>query len=222
MGIDEIYSIVKYVVNKNQQGYVNPAQFNLLFNKAQVEFLDYLLGEFQQYQYGRSQPRVSYGQNSSIRNRLTPLIYGYILNPDPSGFAPYMGDYQQVDTMWTIYGYNRIRYVQQDSLYSYYNSVIDPIETNPIYLLKEKGFQFFPTTIIQAKVEYVRTPPAVKWAYTEDANKRPLYDAVNSIDPIWYDTDIFDILSRVFRMIGVSLQANDVSAYANEIKTNGQ
>ncbi len=170
MTIDEFYRVVQVILNKNQQGYLPPVKFNLLANAAQEEWVAYLSGEFQQYQNGRSQPRISYSQNATVRNRLTPVIYGYTLNIDSTGFAQYMSDYLQVDTMWTIYGNNRVRQVDQPRLYSFINSRIDPVATNPIYLLEDRGFRFFPNNLTQAKVEYVRKPPRVEWAYTEDAN----------------------------------------------------
>jgi len=47
MSIDEIYQIVLYAVAKNkQQGYVSPADFNLVMNTAQRSYLTYLLGEY--------------------------------------------------------------------------------------------------------------------------------------------------------------------------------
>ena len=45
-----------------------------LINAAQFEFLDYLLGEFQQYQVGRPVPRVQYSMTEVARQRLTPFI----------------------------------------------------------------------------------------------------------------------------------------------------
>jgi len=110
MTVDDLYQLTLYIVAKNQNGYIAPDEWNLLMQQAEVSFLDYILGEFQQYQYQRSQARVRYTQNEVIRQRLTPFIYGYNLTIDSTGFAPYPDDYQIVDSMWTIYGYNKIKY----------------------------------------------------------------------------------------------------------------
>jgi len=48
-----MYRICQFAVNKAQNGYLTPSEFNLTINQAQVSYQDYLLGEFQQYQYGR-------------------------------------------------------------------------------------------------------------------------------------------------------------------------
>lgn len=221
--IDDVYQIVTYAVGKNlQQGYVSPSDFNLVINQASRSYASYLLGNFQQYQPGRPQARVEFGQNTVIRQRLTPIIYGYNLTIDSTGFSPYPGDYLQQDAMWSFYGYNRIREVQQQYFYSIYNSVIDPVPSWPVYMIEWDGFRFFPNSLGQAKLSYVRNPPDMIWGYTLDVNGVPVYNPATSTQPVWDDASILEIIVRALRIIGVNLQYNDVNAYANEIKQIGQ
>lgn len=124
--------------------------------------------------------------------------------------------------MNSIYGWNRIKYVQQNYLSSYYNSKINPIATNPIYLIEELGFRFYPTTLGNARLNYVRTPPTIVWAYTLDGNGRPVYDPIKSVDCVFYETDQLDIIGRALAMVGVSLDANAISQFAQQIKIQGQ
>lgn len=223
MTIDEIYRIVLYATAKNaSQGYVSPDDFNLVIGQAQDSYVAYLLGSFQQYMPGRPVARVEFGQNTIIRTRLAPIIYWYDLSVDPDGFSDYPGDYLQTDAMFTYGNYNRIRAVQQDSLYSYYNSVIDPIASNPIYILEDLGFRFFPEDINQAKLSYVRNPPNMEWAYTLDGNGIPVYDPINSVQPVWDDASILEIIVRALAIIGVNLQLNTVMQYSMDIKNQGQ
>lgn len=221
--VDDVYQIVQYACGKNlQQGYISPADFNLTINQAQKSYASYLLGNFQQYQPGRPQARVEFGQNTVIRQRLTPIIYGYNLTIDATGFSPYPGDYLQQDAMWSFYGYNRIREVQQQYFYSIYNSVIDPVTSWPVYMLEYDGFRFFPNNTNQAKLSYVRNPPDMIWGYTLNVNGIPVYNPASSTQPVWDDASILEIIVRALRIIGVNLQYNDVNAYANEIKQIGQ
>jgi hypothetical protein len=221
--VNDVYELMAYIVSKNQNGYLSPDQFNLIINQAQRMMVSNLLGSFQTYVPGRPISKVELGQNSVVRTRLQPTIYGYNLNVDTTGFSPYPGDYLQTDTMWTIYGYNRIRYFQQDSWYSAYNSKIDnPIYGNPIYMIEDVGFRFAPESLGQAKLSYVRNPPDIYWASTPDVHGRPIYDPVLSINPIWDSITIVDVIVRALRMTGVNLQANEVSVYAEQIKNQGQ
>lgn len=223
MTVDVAYQIVLFAASKNlQQGYVSPSDFNLVINQAQRSYQDWLVGEYQSYQPGRPVSKVSFGQNQNVRQSLTPTIYGYILNLDSTGFSPYPGDFEKVDAMWTLYGNNRIRYIPQDDLWSVYNSRIDPYQSNPFYLIEDLGFRFYPRSLNQTKLSYVREAPAIIWGYITDVNGLPVYNAATSANPVWADLDCLEIIARALRLIGVNLDANVISAYAEEIKNVGQ
>ena len=230
--INDVYKIVLYITGKNlQQGYVSPEDFNNTINIAQKSYVAYLLGNFQQYQPGRPVARVEFGQNSVVRQRLAPIIYESFITVNGNGYSPYPsaaalvpsnGDYLQTDAMWSAYGYERIREVQQHYFYSIYNSKIDPVASWPVYMIKNDGFQFAPFNIGQARISYVIEPPDMIWGYTLDVNGVPVYNAANSVQPVWDDVSIMEIIARALRLIGVNLQYNDVAAYANQIQFQGQ
>lgn len=222
MTADFAYSIILTAASKNQGGYINPGLFNLVINQAQLSYMDYLLGQPEQFQPGRPQARVNYGMSETVRNILTPFIgVPTSLTVNANGQANYPDDYQATDAMYTI-AMDRIRYVQQDSLYSYLNSTIDPVAKNPIYLIQNIGFQFYPVTIGTALLSYVKTPPEIFWAYTPLPNGRPQYNAGSSSDPIWYATDMLEVIARALKLVGVNLQAPMITQYANDIQKTGQ
>jgi hypothetical protein len=222
MNVNDMYRICQFAINKAQNGYLTPSEFNLIINQAQVSYQDYLLGEFQQYQYGRAQARINYSQNENIRQRLSPLITEATLTINgTSGEAPYPADYVQADTIITT-AFKRVRFVQQDSLYSYYNSEIDPVATNPIYLIEPTGFQFYPKTLGSAILTYVKEAPSIVWAYTT-VSGRPVYNPPPaSTNPIWADVDLLEIIARALKLVGVNLQAGQVEQYANQVTQQGQ
>jgi hypothetical protein len=220
MNVNDMYRICQFAVNKAQNGYLTPSEFNLIINQAQVSYQDYLLGEFQQYQYGRPQARINYSQNENIRQRLSPLIAETTLSINGSGEAAYPADYVQADAVRTG-AFKRVRYVQQDSLYSYYNSQIDPIATNPIYLLEPTGFQFYPVTLGNAILTYVKDAPTIVWAYTT-VSGRPVYDSGSSVQPVWDNVDLLEIIARALKLIGLNLQDGQVQQYANQVTQQGQ
>ncbi len=224
MDVNEIYVLMQDILAKNiQQGYLSPDDFNTYINQAQRSYLDYLLGEYQQYQTKRPIAVVSFSQNERVRTSIAPLIYNTILPVDSNtGIASFPYNFQQVDAMWGIYGFYNIRFTQQDRLQSNYRSVIDPVQENPIYLIKHEGFQFYPEDIGQARLSYVRTPPTIEWGYTPDSNGIPVYNAATSSQPVWADPDIYNIIVRALAMAGVQLQLNVVMGYSENIKKGGQ
>jgi hypothetical protein len=230
MNVNDMYRICQFAVNKAQNGYLTPSEFNLTINQAQVSYQDYLLGEFQQYQYGRPQARVNYSQNENIRQRLSPLITNTTLTINGSGEVAYPADYVQADTIITT-AFKRVRFVQQDSLYSYYNSEIDPIATNPVYLLEPTGFQFYPVTLGSAILTYVKDAPEIVWAYTT-VSGRPVYaptqtgagvtPTTGTVQPVWDRVDLLEIIARALKLIGLNLQDGQVQQYANQVTQTGQ
>lgn len=223
MTVDDVYQIVLYACKKNkQQGYVSPTDFQIIINQGQRSYAASLLGSFPQYTPGRPIARVELGQNSVIRERLTPIIYGYNLPVDASGFSPYPANYLQTDSMWSIYGYQRIRYADQHKLASIYNSVIDNIATNPIYLLEDRGFRFYPQSTATARLNYVKECPDMIWGYTLDSNGIEVYNAATSTQPVWDSVALYDIIVRALLLVGVNLNAQVLMQYANEIKSSGQ
>ena len=231
MNVNDMYRICQFAVNKAQNGYLSPSDFNLVINQAQTSYQDYLLGEFQQYQYGRPQARINYSQNENIRQRLTPLLTESTLTINgTTGESPYPADYVQVDSIITT-DFKRVRFVQQDSLYSYYNSEIDPIATNPIYLIEPNKFQFYPKTLGSAILTYVKNAPDIVWAYTT-VSGRPVYaptqtgvgvtPTTGTVQPVWDDVDLLEIITRALKLIGLNLQDGMVAQYANQVTQTGQ
>lgn len=221
MNVNEVYQLILFIVNKNQSGYISPDEFNLVINQAQVSYMDYLAGQFQQYQAGRPMPTVQFGNNESTRQRVTPFIYNELLTVDVNGLAPYPEDFLITDTVWTS-SLNKIKFVQQDYLSNYLNSRITPVADNPIYLAEREGFRFYPNNIGQARVSYIKKPTTIVFGYTVDGFGLPVYNPATSVDPQWQELDLLEIISRALRMIGVNLQSGLISQYANEITKTGQ
>lgn len=216
-----------YAVAKNQsQGYLSPEDFYTSINTAQRGYLDYLLGEYQRYQIQRPIAVVEFGQNQRVRDSLAPLIYGAVLPINSvTGIASYPSDYEYVDAMWGVYGFYNIRFIQQDRLDSYVHSQIDPVATNPVYLIQQEGFRYFPERPYgenQARMSYVRNSPSIVWGYVYDSNGVPVWNPATSQNPVWSETDCMQIIVRALMLVGVNLNFNTVMQYSNDIKNGGQ
>jgi hypothetical protein len=221
MNVDEVYRLVRYICRKTiQLGYLPSEEFQLNFNASQVEYLNFLLGDFQQFSPNHPQARVEIGSSGILRQRLMPL-HKQITLAIASGVANYPNDYLQVDSMETT-AFKPVKYVQQHYLAAHINSVIDPIADNPIYLMTATGFQFYPVSITSARFAYFSTPTDIFWNFTLDGNNRRIYNPTGSINPIWNDLDIMEIVARMLVKIGVSLQAQDIRNFGEALKQQGQ
>lgn len=224
MTIDEVYQLTSFILNKNQQGNLPPAKFNLIINQASFSYFNYLLGEYQRYQPGRPIAPVELGHNAHIRESLTPFIQQpSTLTIDPAtGRTVYPTDYEMWDAMyWGIYK-KPVKFIQQDRLASHLNSYIRPIAQNPVFLSIYRGFQLYPINIGTTELSYLRTPTQMQWNYTTDIYGRAIYNPSTSQNPDWRRKDIFQVVVRALAMVGVNLQAPMVAQYAEQIKNTGQ
>lgn len=216
------YQIIKYAANKNQNGNIRPDDYNLIINQGQRDYMKFLIGEVQGYAPGRPIAKVELGNSQRVMQSLAPFIDApATVVVDGSGIGVWPSDMEEVVAMYTT-NMDRIRYVQQDSTWSYLKSVIDPVATNPIYNIINGQFQYYPITLGSARISYVKTPPDIVWGYTLDPNGRPVYDSGASVAPLWADTDMMEVIARALRLVGINLQSAVLSQYATEIKTIGQ
>jgi hypothetical protein len=221
MTVNDVYLLIQFIVKKGQSGDLTPSEFNRVINAAQRQYLSYLLGDFQTYTPGRPIAKVELGNNAIVRQRLAPVIKRTTLVV-AAGLSTYPADFLQTDAMWQSGGTSKIRYCEQERLDATYNSAIDPIATNPIYLLEDTGFRFYPTTIATPVLSYVSNPADIVWGYTLDGNNRPVYDVATSVQPVWDDTSMMEIIAKALKMVGVNLQAAQVVQYANDVEKMGQ
>lgn len=224
MSVDDVYSLMAYALNKNQQGNLPPDKFNLIINTASFSYFNYLLGEYQRYQPGRPIAPVEFGQNAHIRESLTPFIQPpTTLTIDPvTGRTVYPPDYEMWDAMYYGIYKQPVKFIQQDRLASHLNSYIRPITSNPVFLSVYQGFQIYPINVGNTELSYLRRPKNIAWNYTTDIYGRPIYNPATSESPDWRRKDILQVIVRALALVGVNLQAPVVEQYAERIKQGGQ
>jgi hypothetical protein len=103
-----------------------------------------------------------------------------------------------------------------------YNSQIDPVQSNPIFMIEDNGMRFFPNNIAAARMSYIKKPTRIYWGFTIDGNGRKVYSPALSEQPKWSDLDLLEIIARILKLTGVNLKDGDVLQYANSIIQQGQ
>ena len=90
----------------------------------------------------------------------------------------------------------------------------------PIYVEYKTYLQFFPKNLANSILVYLKRPPLSKWGYTL-VGGRPKYDINTSVQPIWDDNDLEEIIFLAGSDLGLNLrdnlvlQVNDVKAKEN-------
>lgn len=221
MDIDLIYSIVKFISNKNQSGYISPTEFNNAFNLAQKQYFHQLVEDLQGWDANRKRIRLPMGNAQQAIQKVEPFIVSASYSVPSNGYFAYPTNLSNVLAIRVSGNAERVWRVEHDRLASHISSVIDPPIQSPIYVQQAGAYQFYPSTISQVNIDYLRDPPDATWAFTLDSN-RPVYDQANSVQPLWRDSEITDIIIRVLFMFGISIQATQLVQYYGSVKSDGQ
>ena len=216
-----VYSILRFIVRKNQLGSLSPDDFQYAFNTAQRNYYDFLVGRIEQYRYDKAVPRVGIAMTDNVMSRLTP----FQMSATPavtSGSANKPADFNKLLSMLTASN-NRIQRVEENRLAERLNDSIDPAsETNAFYVEKPSAWSIYPSTIASIKVNYLKVPNNVVWGYTLDGSGRPVYSAGTSTDPVWYDNDIDEIIARACKILGISIKENALVSYGQSVINTGE
>ena len=232
MTIDQVYQFIDFIIKKsNAGGYLSPAEFNLIINRAQIQYFNKLYGNQNDYRYDRPVPKIAYAITEKISNSLSPFLSDSTsLSIDSTGKVDIPSDlFQTVSLTHTIDGVEyEITRVEQDrianNLSSYYDA---PSADFPIYAQLRTKFQFYPINLATANLYYLKKPADMVWAYTMSGN-RPVYaptqtgvgvtPTTGSVQPLWKDMDMNEIIYIALSYIGVNLKDGDVSQFA-QLKT---
>lgn len=221
MDINQIYSIVKFISNKNQSGYISPDDFNNSFNLSQKQYAQELVQAIQGWDATRRQLRIPMGNAQPNIQKVAPFIVTAPASIPGTGQLIKPAGLMHMLAIRTADNTKVIWRVEHDRVATHISSVIDPPSESPIYTEYASYYQIYPVDIDTVATEYIRTPPDALWAYTL-VSGRPTYNAAGSTDPLWGDEEITELISRVLFMFGISIQATQLVQYYGSIKTEGQ
>jgi hypothetical protein len=127
--------------------------------------------------------------------------------------------FQTVSITHTVAGLDyEITRVEQDRVANNLTSSIEaPDAKYPIYTQLRTKLQFYPKNLATATITYLIEPADMVWGYTI-VSGRPVYNAGTSVQPLWKDMDMNEIIYLALSYIGVNLKDPEVSQFAN-VKT---
>jgi hypothetical protein len=221
MTVDQCYSILRFIVRKNQLGSLSPTDFQYAFNTAQRNYYDFLVGRIEQYQYGRPVPRVGLSMTDNVVSRLMPFELSATLTVS-GGLATKPSDFNKLLAIYTPNNY-RVYRLEENRFAERMQDSIDPIdEPNAFYVEQNTNWRIYPTTLTTLTLKYLTVPADVKWNYTLDGSGRPVYTSSGSIDPLWKDNDIDELVGRAAKIIGVSFKEPTLSQFGQGVINTGE
>jgi hypothetical protein len=217
--INDTYLFVQELINKQQNGYLPPDEFNRLINQAQYARFNELYGKPEQYAaVNMPVAKMAYARTQEISEKLSPFVTEVSL-PVTVGVATVPVNLVHAVSM--RYGTRVVKRVEYDRLSSFLNSVIDtPNADFPIYVQLDGQYKIYPTTVTPVTLDYLRVPNEAVWGYTV-VSGRPVYNSGTSTDLEWDETEITNICMKLLSMFGISVKDQQMVNYAEQQKAQG-
>lgn len=221
MNINQAIELVRFILNKDQNGNITGDNFNLMAPVAQMSVLQDRLGNIKKYQPGNPVANYGFSVSQKAREEIMPLMVKPTTTAVVAGLAAYPGDYLYYNTLATAAG-KLIAEATEDEIIELNNSAITPPSTMfPKFVMHSDGFHIYPTSITSIKLSYIRKPEIPIWAYTI-SNNQEVYDAGNSQDFELSETTHLEIVMQILQMSGVNLNMLQVTQYAQAMEAQGK
>tara|TARA_R100000008_G_scaffold26150_1_gene14217 strand:- start:969 stop:1718 length:750 start_codon:yes stop_codon:yes gene_type:complete len=247
INVNDLYRFVQFIANKEQSGFITPEEFNLVADRAQMQFFMERYNNPAEYQPGRPVPRVAYQQTQKVSDDLREFITRITLNVPATGLTPYPGNYVHFSSATNPYAETTVtddancegcktegtttsnvvakmaavRPIDDNELQKIFSSnIVYPDAAHPILVFYDNGMQFYPIDIGLIQLTYLRRPVAPIWGFTL-VNGRPVYAPANSVDLEWPEQVFNEIAIRMLAFIGINLREADLAQYSETKRQTG-
>jgi hypothetical protein len=218
---DNLYNYYKFLINKHQIGDFSPTNFFYAFNSEQRSYMNDLLGRFQSRSNGKGGPNTGLILNKTIIGSLSPFIKS---QPLVTGAGQASKPLDYVTGIALRANGARVYPINQGQIAAVNKSVVDaPSIADNVYYYCEYDtyFLILPSATPSITLDYVRTCPDVKWDYTLDGNNLPQYNAGASVQPLWSDLDMVEIVKRSMSSLGVHFNSGEFLQYGTTAINTG-
>jgi len=242
VNINTVYQTVLFILNKEQRGYVPPAEFNSLAAQVQLEIFESYFPDGNQLnranQNNSQNDTEFFDMSKDIQSKLTPFEQEISLTLDTGGFfyQPQLSDTGSINRTIRKFGSLISTYTSQpqyDSITqlvskSDYNKITrskltSPTSSNPIYYI-QKGISTSTYLFINPEpqstaVNCIVYPLNPNWNFTIGSSGQYLYNSTNSVNFELDNSEQTNIVMHILKYCGVII--NDptiIQAAAQDIQ----
>lgn len=218
MDIKDFHDFVRFILNKEQGGWISDPEIDTLADRAQMWCFSSWLPL-----YGKDQKLSEYLSPFSTKLDFTTGIDGIITLPTDSTVKPC---YLALPTVSISYydgtrtRYKPVKLLPEDQIAERRGSqTLEPTITDPVGLELHPGkIQLYPEAAMTGFVFYLRRPVVPVMAFT-GAGRAKTYNKAGSTQLEWSETAINKILIKTIQMAGVNLSDEMIIQYS-ELKNS--
>lgn len=221
VSIDNVYKTVLNILNKENRGYITPAEINSLANQAQNEIFEgyfslrnYVISNDSDY----SDIRKNVGEKIALFENEETISATTFINPGGNAidsYYAYPSNFFRLGTVSTN-AIHASEVSSQKILYLNRSPLTKPTVNNPVYVRHEGGVVMYPTTgITSIDINYIRKPAEVKWIGGTTAGQ--VVANLNDADYQNFElhaSEEHELVVKILSYAGVIIRAADITQAA--------
>lgn len=231
--IDLIYKTLLTIINKENQGYISPTEFNILAHQVQSEIYRGYFEDENMDKNKENRGLVNNGYaNLSFNQRQRIQEFAAIVSLTKTGINPftlptdlYFIEEHGVMTGDSTNNYNSVVAEVERNQYNYLiKSSAKPTELYPVYEKVGSSIRVFPNTINGVEVRYIRTPKMPNWTYITLPSGDPMHNPADTAfqDFELHESEFSNIVISLLSYFGINLREAEVVQIAEALKRNQQ
>lgn len=221
--INDIYELLQFTCNKNQRGYISPAEFNRAINAVSMQLFKEKIGLPEEYQPGRPVPRVALGITLKNLEDVDPFMEEAEMTSATTTGWTKPDDFVYPVSLYSVQASGRkpIDLVGHQELNeALASTVFQPTTEYPLAASVAGKIKVYPANTPTCHITFLRLPAAIAWAGTL-TNGRLVYDVATSVQPEWPQATWNELFTRSLSLFGVNLKAQDIAQYSMLKKQEG-
>ena len=213
--INSVRNTVLAVANKQNFGYITPADFNLYAKQAQLDLFEDYFYNYSQQLYKQNARRSGSGYADIVKG-LEEVIDSFSVISTPSDTSaplyPLPLDYYLINSV--RYGTREVERVSNNKIIQLSSSNLTaPNATFPAYVLNGNDITVYPDTILNGiTLQYIRKPLDPKWTYISLSGGEPVFDQSSSDyqDFELPESDEPSLVAKILQYAGISIRDKDL------------
>lgn len=217
--INTVRNTVMAILNKDNNGYITPEEFNLFAKQAQLEIFEQYFYDYTNWANKRN-ARLANDGYSNIQKIISETIdelstSSNLVYDSPSQSFALPADWYYINVV--LYGTKEVEYVAQNKVMNLLSSNITaPTTAYPAYYQKGDDIKVYPASITSnVSAMYVRYPLDPKWTYTVVGGS-PIFNqsAVDYQDFELPESAQNDLVYKILSYAGVNIREAEVVQFA--------
>jgi hypothetical protein len=229
--INQVYTTVLAIINKDNRGYISPLEFNLYAEFAQMSLFEELFHKYSK-SIVKQNARMYHSEFSDIPKHIREVIDIFT---DETSLTPLVV-LDPLNTLWKPLDSNFYRMIKMDYRGKEIeeiskleinrilnNNLVQPTIDYPAYVSLKGAYRIYPTSVVKNDVivTYIRKPSQPKWTYTS-VSGNPLFNptAVDYKDFELPESMFNDLVLKVLGYAGVEIREADIIQLAQSVEAS--